>query len=226
MEKRRTRRDFIRDTSLSGLGMIGFGAFMQSCAEKKIMYSQDLAKLYIENVMKIVTEIREREFNKIRQAVGAAVQAKLLGKKLYTYLTGPMIAGEMNEIRPGHPQIFTTEDISSSSREDFIFTNDADAVRGLSERMVKIAGMTSPWCPDNNTGPDTLENIGGFRIEDVADIIIYSHVPPEDGLVSVEGIDIPLFPGSGIIHTVIYYSFISDVMEELAKHGIYYSAKV
>ncbi len=226
MENRHTRRDFIKDTSLAGLGMIGFGAFMQSCAEKNIMYSQDLAKLYIENLIKIVTEIREREFQKIRQAVGAAVQSKLLGKKLYTHLIGPMITGEMNDKRPGHPHIFTTDDISSSSREDFILTNDADAVRGLSERLVKIAGMTSPWCPDNDTGPETLENIGGFRIEDVANIIIYCHVPHEDGLVSVEGIDIPLFPGSGVIHTVIYYEFISEVMEELAKHGIYYSAEV
>ena len=226
MEKRHTRRDFIRDTSLTGLGMIGFGAFMQSCAEKEIMYSQDLAKLYIENLIEIVTNIKDREYAKIRQAVGAAVQAKLLGKKLYTHLTGPMITGEMSEKRPGHPHIFTTEDIQSSSREDFILTNDANAVRGLSERMVKIAGMTSPWYPDNYSGPDILENIGGFRIEDVADIIIYCHVPPEDGIVAVEGIDIPLFPGSGVIHTVIYYAFISEVMEELAKHGIYYSAEV
>ena len=65
--------------------------------------------------------------------------------------------------------------------------------------------------------------MGSYRMEDVADVVIYSHIPPEDGIVLVKGIDIPLFPSSGIIHTLIYYSFAADVMEELAKHGVYYT---
>lgn len=219
----KSRRDFLYNISAAGIGMIGFGAFIESCAEKDIIYSQDIAKAYIDGLLKIIAQVRERELPKIKQAVGYAVQAKLQGKKLYSHLAGRMIEGETDEKRPGHPNIFITGDIHLSSSEDFVLTNDVEAARGLSERMVKIVGITSPSTPSAETPSGALENMGSFRMEDVVDIVIYSHVPPEDGIVSVEGIDIPLFPASGVIHTIIYYSFISEVMEELAKHGIYYT---
>ena len=218
-----TRRDFIHDLSFAGAGMIGLGAFLQSCAEKKITYSHDLARIYIEGLQRIIGVIREREISKIEQAVGFAVQAKLQGKKLYTHLIGSMIEGETSEKRPGHPNIFQRSDISKTAREDFVITNEADEARGLTERLVRVVGITSPSVPSAETPPGALENMGSYRMEDIADIVIYSHIPPEDGIVPVKGIDIPLYPSSGIIHTLIYYSFVAEVMEELAKYGVYYS---
>ena len=136
-----------------------------------------------------------------------------------------MISGETAENRPGHPNLFIIGDITKSSRDDFVLTNDADAARGIGERLVKVVGLSSPWVPNNETPGGALRNMGSYRIEDVSDIVIYCHVPPEDGLVPVEGIDIPLFASSGIVHTIIYYALVSEILGELAKRGVYYSAQ-
>ena len=122
----------MHDMSFASLGMMGLGAFLQSCAEKKVTYSHDLARVYIEGLQKIISEIRELEISKIELAVALAVQAKLQGKKLYAHLVGKMVESETNEKRPGHPNIFLTDDISKSARDDFVITNEADTARGLS----------------------------------------------------------------------------------------------
>ena len=96
-------------------------------------------------------------------------------------------------------------------------------VRGFSERLVKVVGLATPSVHNIRTPPGALENMGTYRIEDVSDIVIYCHVPHTDGIVNVEGIDIPLFPASGIIHTLIYYALVSEIVEELAGHGVYYT---
>ena len=93
MRKQHTRRDFIYDISLTGFGMLGFGAFMQSCAEKGVSYSQNLANLYIKGIRKIIRIVNERELPKIQQAAGLAVQAKLQGHNLYAHIAGGMLDG-------------------------------------------------------------------------------------------------------------------------------------
>jgi hypothetical protein len=223
MGKQHTRRDFICDMSLTGLGMFGFGSFLQSCAKKGVAYSQDLAKVYIEGLRRIIVHIRDREFQKIQQATGLAVQSKLQGHNLYVLLKGGMLNGELKEGRPGNPNIFITGDVQRASREDFVLTNDPYPVRGFGERMVKVIGLATPSILNNDTPAGTLKNMGTFRLEDVSDLVIYCHVPVTDGIVTVEGIDIPLFPGSGVIQTLIFYSFISDILEYLAQHGVYYT---
>jgi len=223
MRKQHTRRDFICDISRTGFGMLGFGAFMQSCAEKGVSYSQNLANLYIKSIRKIIRIVNERELPKIKQAAGLAVQAKLQGHKLYAHIVGGMLDGVTDKKRPGNPDIFITEDIYRASRDDFVVTNDPGVVRGFSERLVKVVGLTTPSVHNIRTPPGALENMGAYRIEDVSDIVIYCHVPYTDGIVNVEGIDILLFPASGIIHTLIYYALVSEIVEELSGQGVYYT---
>ena len=103
-----------------------------------------------------------------------------------------------------------------------MLTNDPNDVRGLKERLVKVVGITTPSVLNEQTPTGGLANMGGFRLEDVSNIVIYCHVPHTDGIVSVEGMDIPLFPASGIIHSAMYFAIISDIMEGLAEHGVYY----
>ena len=219
--KKHTRRDFIREMAVSGLGMMGLGVFFQSCAEKGILLSSGLAKAYIEGILSILEKIRERELLKITKAATIAVQAKLQGRNLYTHISGNMFPRETDKSRPGSPDIFLTENIERASNGDVVITNDTETARGLGEQFVKVIGITTPSIPNFSTPPGALENMGTILIEDVADIIIHCHIPYTDGILDVEGLDIPICPASGVIHSLIYYALAAEIAEGFTKSGIY-----
>ena len=196
--QKHTRRDFIRSVPLTGLGALGMGYFLQSCAEKGISPSNELTKHYVEGMLAIINTVKERELENIKSAAALAVNTRLLGHDIYASLKGGMLPHEID-----------------------ILTNDPDIVRGFSERMVKIIGITIPSIFNNDTPSGTLENMGTFRIEDFSDIVINCHVPYTDGILNVEGIDIPICPASGIIQSIIYFSLAAEIVAGLAESGIY-----
>ena len=215
-----TRRGFLR-TAASGALFAGFGAFIQSCEEKGLQPSADLVKAYIDGVLDIIAKIRERESGAIRQAAAIAVQSKLHGHDLYSHITGAMFPAEKADSRPGSPHIFLTENIQRARRSDVIVSNDPESVRGLSEQYVKVIGITTPTVPSLHTPPGALNNMGVLTIEDVSNVTIYCHIPYTDGILDVEGIEIPICPVSGIIHSLIYYSLVAEIVEGFTKSGIY-----
>ena len=73
----------------------------------------------------------------------------------------------------------------------------------------------------NITPAGSLENLGTFRLEDVADIVLYSHVPPADGLLEAPGIDYPIGPASGMVETFLFYALTVEIAEGLITKGIY-----
>ena len=219
--QKHTRRDFIRSVPLAGIGVFGIGYFLQSCAEKGISPTNELTKHYIEGMLTIIKTVKEQELDNIKNAAALAVNTRLLGHDIYVSLKGGMFPYEIDINRPGSPHIFTFDNIHNASKGDVILTNDPDIVRGFSERMVKIIGLTTPTVLNNDTPSGTLENMGTFRIEDFSDIVINCHVPYTDGILHVEGIEIPICPASGIIQSIIYYSLAAEIVAGLAENGIY-----
>ena len=215
------RREFLSRVSAAGLGALGLGTFLQSCAEKGILPSSGLARIYFEGVLDIIGKIRERELEKIRKAAMLTVQAKLQGFTLYSHITGHMFPAEIAPTRPGSPHIFQTEGIQRAQKGDMLVTNDPETARGLGEQYVKVIGITTPFVPSFSTPPGALENMGVLLIEDVADLVIDCHVPYSDGILNVEGLDVPICPASGIIHSLIYYALTAEIVEEYTKSGIY-----
>ncbi len=197
------------------------GAFLQSCAEKEIKLTGDLAKNYLEKTIAIIETVYEREMPNISRAATISVQAKLQGHALYSRITGNMFPQETMTGRPGSPDIFLTEGIEASRRDDVVVTNDANVARGLGEQYVKVIGFTTPFIPNFDTPPGALENMGVMRIEDVSDIIIHCHVPHTDGILNVQGIDVPVCPASGVIHSLMYYALSAEIVEGFTKSGIY-----
>ncbi len=207
--------------AVSGIGFAGLGAFIQSCAEKNIPLSADLGKAYIDGVLKIIAKIKDRELLKIRKSATIAVQAKLQGHTVYAHIEGAMFPAEISPGRPGSPHIFVTENIQKSMKDDVLITNNPETARGLGEQYVKIIGITTPSVPNFSTPPGALENMGVLLIEDVADVVIDCHVPYTDGILNVQGIDIPICPASGIIHSMIYYALAAEIVEGYTMRGIY-----
>ncbi len=218
---RHSRREFLSTAALAGIGAVGMSAFLQSCAEKKVAPSTELARAYLNRLTEILGEVRERELDAIQKGAGLAVQAKLQGQQLYALMTGGMLTGEMDEARPGAPQIFITRNLLRAVRNDVVVTNDPYVVRDFNERLVQVIGFTRPSLANDETPPNALENMGTARIEDVADVIIRSHVPCTDGILEVNGVEFPIGPASGILHTVLFNALAVEVAEGLIKNGIY-----
>ena len=216
-----SRRDFILTASSASLGMMGLGTFLQSCAEKEIVITTEHAKAYIKGLLEIIKKIRERELQSIKKAASFAIQTRLQGHKIYAHLSGGMVPNETNVNRPGSPGLFITENIQKASRDDLLVTNDPEAARGFGEMWIKVVGITTPLAPTSNTPPGTLENMGVLRIEDVSDIVINCHVPYTDGILKVEGIEIPICPASSVIHSLIYFALAAEIIEGLTQSGIY-----
>jgi hypothetical protein len=216
-----SRRSFLHTVSAAGIGLLGMGAFLQSCAEKKVAPSSGLVRAYVEKLGGILREIRERELPNIQNAAALSVQAKLEGHDLYAHMSGGMLTGEMSETRPGSPLIFRSGDITRAMRYDYVITNDPYAVRGMNERLVKIIGLTRPSLASNETPAGALANMGTLRIEDVAEVIIYAHVPPTDGILEVNGIDFPIGPVSGIVHTYLFYALAAEIAGGLIDKGVF-----
>lgn len=217
-----SRRDFLAKATVSGIGMLGLGAFIESCAEKEIgLAPTDLAQAYIKGLLTIINKISTRENEKIGKSAALALQAKLAGRTLYADFVGNMFPHEIAESRPGSPHLFKWTDYRRAAKGDIVITNNPETARGLGEQNVKIIGLTTPAVPNYSVPPDSYENMGVFRIEDVSDIIIDCHVPYTDGILNVEGIEIPICPASGIVHSLIYYALVADIVEGFTKSGIY-----
>lgn len=220
-KKKYSRRDFIHSLSTTSFGLLGMGAFISSCGKKGTPVSSDLAKAYFKGVLDLLKMVHEREFPTIRKAAALGIQAKIQGHFLYSKMTGGMLPGETSNTRPGMPNIYRTSELRNAVRDDFVVTNDPYAAQGLTERLIKVIGISKPSLLNRETPPKSLENMGTFRIEDVSHLVIYTHVPPEDGIVQVKGLEYPLGPVSGIIQAYVFHALTAEIVEGLAKEGMY-----
>jgi hypothetical protein len=215
-----SRRGFLHALAGSA-GLLGMGAFLESCREKKVLPSSELARAYVEELSRLIRLVHERELPTIQRAAAQAIQAKLEGHNLYAWMTGGMLDGEMGDTRPGAPQFLIKNNIRNAVRYDFIITDDPYSISDSSERLIKVIGITRPSLLSNETPLGALENMGTMRIEDIAEFIIYSHVPAEDGILSAKGVDFPIGPASGIVHTFLYNALAAEIAEGLIQKGIY-----
>ena len=117
--------------------------------------------------------------------------------------------------------MFKPLESAAVTRNDFVLTNDPEPVRGLSESFVNVVGITNPVIVGPGTPPGTFANMGGLRIEDVSSMIIDCHIPYTNGILPVEGVDLPICPVSGIVHSLIHHTMAAEIVERLAVYGIY-----
>ncbi len=220
----RSRRNFLLACASFGIGALGTHAILDSCAKEKkkeIAPVADFPRTYAEKLLQLFRDVHERELPSIERAAHLAIQAKLEGYKLYARMTGGVWAGELSDARPGSPLIFLKGDIKSAVRYDFVVTNDPYSVAGFSERLVRVIGISRPSILNNMTPAGSLDNMGTFRLEDVSDVVIYSHVAPADGLLEAPGLDYPLGPASGMVETFLFYALTVEITEGLISQGIY-----
>lgn len=85
------------------------------------------------------------------------------------------------------------------------------------ERGLSVVAVTSVA----NGMMHAATHSSGKRLMDVADVVVDNAVPPEDALIRVQGLDIPVAAGSTVAAVTLVGAFVSEVAIRLAKRGIH-----
>ena len=221
-----TRRNFIKKTSALGAGiMLGAGLKAGSSEASDKNYGDE----YILRGRETMEAVRATEVEKIERAAAMAASALAAGKKIYSEVTiGHMMHIETADDRIGNPALFRTlpgwasnpaEEYLKMQAGDFFITNyPVQHCMDAHNRGVKVVGVTSPFIPDEESGDSINPWAEGYFISHVSDLIIDSKTPHSEGIVDVTEIPaVPLFPGSALTLTLIYWMLNAELADKIAQ---------
>eukprot|EP01051_Picozoa_sp_SAG22_P008980 SAG22_NODE_718_length_7670_cov_11.194690_4_plen_411_part_00 len=160
---------------------------------------------------------------------GAAARAAATlaaGHRVHANLTmGHMPSSECKDGRAGNPRLFQfdNQDHSGSSMGpgDVLWTNEVSpAVLAAHGRGVHVVVFTCPYVENAACAPGDYDNPAGLLPEDVADAVVETHIPQEQGLVHIpEHPAFPCFPASGTGTSVVFWTLAAGVSAALAAAG-------
>ena len=143
------------------------------------------------------------------------------GGRVFANLTmGHMPTAECSDQRAGNPQLFVFDcsDYGAMRPGDVLLTHAATrAVRDARRRGVRVFAFTCPYV-DHSGWPrgQIMPSEDGLLLEDVADRVVESHVPWEQGLVWVPGrSEFPVLPASSSATCSIFWMMSAEVAERL-----------
>jgi uncharacterized phosphosugar-binding protein len=85
----------------------------------------------------------------------------------------------------------------------------------LNRRGIKVVAMVSRRHADASTSKDPR----GKKLTDFADLVLDTGAPPGDAMVTIEGLDTPVAPGSTVGGTLIINSLKAEVADRLTRAG-------
>ena len=144
--------------------------------------------------------------------------------------TGHMPTAELSNDREGNPAPFifqgpdhhTPEQYAAMRSGDLLLTNCVTpAVREVRDRGVYVCVFTTPYV-ESGTAPsgEVVENPEGLLPEGVANEVIQTHIPWEQGLVHVPEVpEMKLFPASSNVSCSIHWCLTAEVMQSLGTNS-------
>jgi uncharacterized phosphosugar-binding protein len=165
------------------------------------------------------TAVADRAVRTIR--AGSTVHANIT--------TGHMPTTELSNEREGNPAPFafqgpdhhTPEQYAQMRAGDLLLTNCVTpAVQEVRDRGVHVIVFTTAYV-NSGAAPGWLgDNPGGLMPADVADQVIDTHIPWEQGLVDVPQVpEMKVFPGSSNVSCAIHWCLTAEVMQALGTGG-------
>lgn len=222
------RREFVKSSILSGL----FYSFWISGCQKKSAVEKDYAAIYLRKAIDILRGIEKYETPKLIQgAIRAAELHKANGQLFSHTIWGHSPIYETRAERLGNPNLLpqwnwdiTPETFNRLSRGDFYFTNDVtEPVLASKERGTYVVGVSVPYLPNKYIPSEKLvASPDLLSIEEVSNIVLYSHVPYQDGLVDFSNYPmVPLCPGSAISQFCYYWMMTAEISYHLRVKKTY-----
>lgn len=160
-----------------------------------------------------------------------AVRTIRAGRTVHANVTtGHMPTTELANEREGNPAPFafqgpdhhTAEQYAAMRAGDLLLTNCVTpAVREVRDRGVRVIVFTTAYVNSGSAPPGWLgDNPGGLLPADVADQVIDTRIPWEQGLVDVPQVpEMKVFPGSSNVSCAIHWCLTAEVMQALGAGG-------
>jgi hypothetical protein len=168
----------------------------------------------------------------IAEVAAKATSAMRSGRKVYMNITtGHMPTNELVNEREGNPALFhfngsdanTPEEYAAMQAGDVLMTNHvSEAVKAVRDRGVYVVVFTTCYVNNRITPPGKVQpNENDLMPEDVASRVIDTHIPWEQGLVTVPEIPVmKVCPGSSNITCTVHWMITAEVAHALATGGM------
>ncbi len=109
-------------------------------------------------------------------------------------------------------------------RGDVLFVG---SVSGKSANVVELAlqarkhGLTVIAITGMAYSPTlTSQHPSGLRLYEAADLVLDNHAPFGDGMLTVEGLDYPVIPASGIGAVAVLWGVVAGIIEDMLARGL------
>jgi uncharacterized phosphosugar-binding protein len=161
----------------------------------------------------------------VSSVAAAALRA---GHKVYANLTtGHMPPYELASDREGNPALFefieprfgTPESFAAMRAGDALFTHCvSESVRAARDAGVYVVVCTTYFFNNRHVPPGKIPpNPNNWMPEDVASVVIDSHIPWDQGLVHIPEVpEMPVFPGSSIPTCAIHWMITAETANALS----------
>ena len=185
---------------------------------------------YYDGILDITRGIRDTQIDTIAKAMEMAYELKRKGGSIFSHVNYghySMFAGSPD--RPGQPWVLpqcginpTPEEFESMKKGDFLITDRIETgTIEARKRGIFVVGVTNNYFRFYKTPPEGL--VPGrmeTAIEDVSDMVIDSHVPWDNGLVSAPQIpQFKLCPSSGISQFLVYWACTASLANLIGTKG-------
>ena len=181
---------------------------------------------YYQNAVKMLREIHA-DAHLIAAVASRCAEALRSGHKAYANLSiGHMPPYELDGEREGNPaqlESYTGGQVDTMEEGDVLLTVMVNnSVRQARDRGVYVVVFTTPYINNRNTPPDVVKpNENDWMPEDVATLVVDTHIPWEHGLVHVPQIpEMAVCPGSSIGGCAIHWMISAEVAQALATDAL------
>lgn len=222
------RREFLLR---SGSTVLGSSLFF-SCNHRLKQNSITPAKMYLQKCLEILRKIQKDELPKLSYISERAAEIYKTGGKLFSRIhwsdNSEYDLWFASRGNPGFLAQLARSDTESTikglQKGDFYITNEINStVQDAKKRGVYVVGISLPWFPNRFTLPDQIiTSTDGITVEEAAHIVLYSHVPLEDGIISFpEYPMVPLCPGSSPVQIIYYWMLSAEIAYNLLSENIH-----
>ena len=185
---------------------------------------------FYHGALDIIRGIRDTQADVIAQAMEKAYELKRNGGTIYSHVhSGHYAVFAGSRDRPGQPWLLPQpgyrpqkRDFDAMKKGDFLLTSCVDEqTQEVHDRGVYVAGVTCNYYRYNKTPQDGLipERMK-LAIEDIADIVIDSQVPWNNGLVYTRHIPgLALCPSAGLTQMSVYWSATASLANLVGTDG-------
>jgi uncharacterized phosphosugar-binding protein len=176
---------------------------------------------YYQNAVKMLREIHA-DAGLIAAIAARAADALRSGHKVCANMAiGHMPPSELDNEREGNPALFeaaSAEQLETMGEGDVLLTVMVNnSVRQARDAGAYVVVFTTPYLSNRNTPPNQIKsNENDWMPEDVATLVVDSHIPWEHGLVHVPEIpEMAVCPGSSIGGCAIHWMVTAEVAHAL-----------